>query len=207
MLKMECIAKEGQKDTFTLFVDMQPWRDIHTTIFGRKPRFPKCATLNEWEAQFQELEYRAAKQYALRRLSVKSYLISELHKSLEDRFISEKNIQRVIQDCVNFGFLNDQKWLEGFVRTQLGRRLGPQAIMMKLRAKGFSQEQAHEALSQLDTREGQQERIQHLLSTRYRKRDLSDYSTRQKVIASLIRKGYSFSEIKAAMSALASSNS
>jgi SOS response regulatory protein OraA/RecX len=51
-------------------------------------------------------------------------------------------------------------------------------------------------LGQLDGSESQEKHVLHLLKTRYSSRDLTQFKERNKVIASLIRKGFSFSIIR-----------
>lgn len=199
-MKIHCVADEGRYGVLNLYVDEELWREIHTAIFGRKPKLPmNCQSLNELKEQFAILEYRAATVYVLKRLSMKPYLTAELEKRMEERLVSSETIQRVITECQRLGYLNDQEWLDSFVRRHLARNLGPMAILMKLRAKGISQTIAQQLLDKFDHGEGRKERIHHLLATRYRSRDLSDFHTREKVIASLIRKGFSFSDIKDAI--------
>lgn len=195
-MKIFCKKKEGRAGTLTIYVDQEIWRDIHSTIFGRTPTFPaNCQTMADLEEWLLTAEYRGAFQYALKRLTLKSQPTIELQKSLETRLVSELNIQKVIAKCKEFGYLNDDDWLASFVRIQMSRKLGPYSIIMKLRAKGIHPEIAKELVEHMDNSEGQQERIAQLLATRYRNRDLSDNRIKQKVIASLIRKGFAYEEI------------
>lgn len=68
--------------------------------------------------------------------------------------------------------------------------MGPNAILRKLAGKGIASEDAFEAVQDLLDPEAQKEQIAHLLSTRYRRHDLSDFASREKVTASLVRKGF-----------------
>lgn len=199
-MKIECLPKDGRRGVFVIYIDDDLWREIHASIFGRKPSLPKTSTtLNEFAALFEQLEYRGAKQYALKRLTLKGQPSSELEMSLEERFVAPNTIKRVVEECRVLGYLNDQQWIESFIRCQLARKLGPQAIVMKLQAKGIAREVAKASVSQMADGEMQNQSIHQLLNTRYRSRDLTDYRTKQKVIASLIRKGYSIDVIRKAL--------
>lgn len=194
------LNKSEELNIFTVWVDDTPWRDLHTAIFGKRPGLPKqCESLKEWGLQFQELEYRAALQYAYKRLSIKPYLSEALSSSLQEKLVSPETATRVIEECQRQGFLNDSQWIESFIRRQLSHHYGPQTILAKLQSKGVSRTAAKEALSRLDGEEGQSERIHHLLQTRYRKHDLSDRRSRDKVIGALARKGFSLSVILCAL--------
>lgn len=140
--------------------------------------------------------YKSAMTYALKRLSVKSQPAIELRKKLKDRQVQDDIIDRIIEECQRLGYLNDEEWIQSFIRRQMARNLGPQAIEIKLRAKGICKEEYRNFLSALDNSELQEQRIHHLLETRYRSRDLTDIKSREKVIASLMRKGFSFHEIQ-----------
>ena len=199
-MKIEFRHKQDSSGEITIFVDGEPWREVHRSIFGRRPSIPKgCESLNELNEQFAEIEYRAAFLYALRRLSLKAHHITELKKNLETRLVSPSATQQVITECQRLGYLNDQEWLESFVRGNLAKNLGPHAILRKLRARGFSYEMAAQVLQSLDNAESQKDRVLHLLNTRFRSKDLSDYHTKEKVFASLIRKGFPLSEIHSAL--------
>ena len=41
-MKIVCSAKEGNRQVMTVFIDDEPWREIHSTIFGR---IPLCQTV------------------------------------------------------------------------------------------------------------------------------------------------------------------
>lgn len=201
-MKLEWEAKEGRRGVLTLYIDGEAWKEIHTSVFGRQPTLnTEYASQSDLEEYFEKAEYRAATVFVLKRLSIKAYLASELQNKLVEHYVSEATAERVIQECRRLGYLNDEEWLNGFVQRQIARKLGPMAILMKLRAKGVSQEKAEELVGALDNEDGRKERIMNLLTTRYRNRDLSDFKSREKVIASLIRKGFSFSDVKEAIRA------
>lgn len=113
-----------------------------------------------------------------------------LLRALRDRLVSESISERVVEECLKLGYLNDEEWTKSFVRLQSARKLGPRAIAQKLAAKGISKVAAEEALKVSGSKEQQKAAIAKLLSTRYRKRDLSDYKEKRKVVASLIRRGF-----------------
>lgn len=197
-MKISYQDKHGFRGVLILCIDDEPWREIHTTIFGRKPSLPqRCVTLTEFAEKFSGIEYQAAKGYAFKRLAMKMMSTSEMRKGLSQRLVSEGVAQRVIDECVRLGFLNEQVWLDAYVRSLIGRKYGPQTILYKLRSKGVPQDIADEVLEKLNgvDGEGNVTRIQQLLTTKYRSRNLSEYKERGKVIAALIRKGFSFDDI------------
>lgn len=199
-MKIECVPKDNDPAILVIHIDEEPWHEIHTTIFGRKPELPKnYSTLDDFYMQFEELEYKRGRVYAIKCLMLKSQLKGNLQKTLEKKCICKITAQRIVEECQKAGYLNDREWIEHFIQKQMAQRAGPQAILMKLRQKGVTEEQAKFALSKLDSEECQIVRVEELLNNRYHNRNLSDFREKQKVIASLARKGFSFSVIKSAL--------
>lgn len=195
-MEIKWIPKEGRRGILTLVVDEDPIRDIHTTIFGRAPTLPKCASLEELEAILHNLEYKAAKNYAIKRLSIKSQPSTEMDKALKERLVPENIREKIIEEFTNLGYINDEEWIEGFIRVQMIKKIGPKAIQQKLQAKGISSESISHLLEKYTSPQTQQEQIQQLLNTRYKSRDLTDYKQKQKVIASLLRKGFDYEVVR-----------
>lgn len=144
-------------------------------------------------------EFRKAKIYALKRLSSKAYLTKELRDSMLRKEFLPEHIERILDECRQLGYLNDNEWLDGFVRGQLSKKRGPQAIASKLYQKGFSREKIQAVVAALKDGHSQIDHIRDLLKSKYKKKDLSDYKEKQKVIASLARRGFSFDDILAAL--------
>lgn len=195
-MKISYTPKEGRRDVLTILVEEDVWRDVHQAIFGRRPKFPKeVASLSEWIEVFNKLEYQAVKQYVLRRLASQHYHSCQLHKLLIERLVQKVTIHAIIQECVNWGYLDDQAWIESFMRTHL-KRAGLRCVMAKLQAKGLPLETVREIAKQWQDPEEEKLAIQRLLQTRYRSKDLTQPKERQKVIAALMRKGYTFDAIR-----------
>lgn len=197
MLNIEIKPHKDRRSLLTIFVDDDPWRNIHTSIFGTRPTLPKnCLLIDEFSKSFTALEYKQAKNYAIRRLSQMNLPSAKLAKSLKERLVSEPTITLLIQNLSEEGFINDQEWVNSFVRVQSQRKMGPRAIAMKLASKGMASEQADEILRESLTDEKQRESIKQLLASRYRTRDLKDFHEKRKVIASLLRRGYDYSLVQ-----------
>lgn len=151
------------------------------------------------EKNDQAEAYRKALTYALRRLTAKSQLTAELRQAVLDKGHPSEIVEQVIAFCLQQGYLNDDAWLQQFIRYQIARKLSPQAIYQKLALKGVSRSKVKPWMEQLHPQESQQSVIEHLLATRYRTRDLSDRAEYQKVIAALYRKGFDLTLIKQAL--------
>ncbi len=144
----------------------------------------------------EEEEYRKAKIYAWKRLARKNQPTIELKKHLEDRSYSESIIERVIKECQSAGYLDDQAWIDAFVKRESSRNQSPRAIAFKLQQKRISKELIQEALNRLCGEETRTSSIRNLIAKKSKSMDLNERSQRDKLIANLLRKGFNLSEIR-----------
>ena len=136
--------------------------------------------------------YEQVKKYVYNKLARRSYPSSELRHLLCEQAAANDLIERVIDECQSHGYINDEEWTERFIASQARRGKGPHVIKQKLRAKGV--EVKTEGIASDQTAQ-----IQELLTTKYRTRDLQNPKERQKVAASLVRRGFDFEAIRSAL--------
>lgn len=189
--------KIGNKDCWEIFVDGEKWREVHRTIFGKNPVLSSPSSEKNLQSMFDELEYQRAKKYVLWRLSAQNYHSQLLSQLLRARLVQDHTINRVIDDCHKMHLLNDDSWLQSFMKKEL-KRYSLRVVLRKLHAKGFVSETL-EDLAQEWNSENEVMAIWHLLQTKYKKKDLTEVKERQKCIAALMRKGYSYEKIKRAL--------
>lgn len=198
-MKVCFVPSEEHKDALTLQLDDDYWCDVHTWIFGKRPSFPALfSDKDEFLTTFEETEKSLALKYALKRLSMRGYTAYEIEKMLKEKLVSEHNCKAVVAACAEYGYLHDEKWLAGYVKGQISRKQGPATIRQKLQLKGFSDETISDAIEELGT-DAQKEAIQKILTTRYRSKNLEDAKERNKIIGSLLRKGYSLDLVREAL--------
>ncbi|EFB42532.1 hypothetical protein pah_c004o015 [Parachlamydia acanthamoebae str. Hall's coccus] len=194
-MKITCFPS-AKKSHLIVSIDEEEWKSIHTSIWGHKPSLPQeCLAASLFEEQFYEMEYQATKQYVLRKLAVRSYFTQELRQSLLKVLVSDHTITRLIDEMTQKGYLDDQSHGERWIKSQAAKKWGPHIIAQKLKAKGVVIEGLPDLFESLYGADDRKKQIQLLLDRQAIKRNLSDYSQRQKAIASLIRKGFSTSEI------------
>lgn len=138
------------------------------------------------------MTYEEAKRQAYKRLSMRAYHSIEMRRYLTEKGASAEIIAQVIEELKRLGYINDNEWVAGMIRSLSSRKYGPKAIGYKLHLKGIPQE---EVIPHLKLLGGQHEQIRLLIDSKYKGRDLSLYKERQKVVSSLIRKGYDPSEV------------
>lgn len=190
--------KEGRKEYWEILIEGEKWREVHRTIFGKKPSFPSLSSADHLQSVFNEFEYRRVKGYVLWRLSAQSYHSEQLTKLLHERLVQPSTIERVLTEYKELGFLDDESWLQNFMRSQQ-KRYSLRSTLAKLHAKGLSTATIQHLAKEWKNPKEELQAIQHLLQTRYRSKDLSQYTSKQKVIVALIRKGYAFDQVQTAL--------
>lgn len=193
MAKFYQAPKEGSKNVQMLIFDEEPWREIRTEIFGRSE------LEIESKEDFKALEEKKVRQFILKKLSLRNYSSFELIKLLKSYQVTEVLIQALILEFQNLGYINDEDWIESFIRGAKAKKKGPFAIFHQLVEKGVDPERAKIALNQWDQKSDRALRIKKILESKGKRYDLADFKDRQKIIASLLRKGYSFEDVKIAI--------
>ena len=67
-LQIEIKPKEGCQSFWEILIDGEKWREVHRTIFGRKPKLPCVPSRADWQEAFDAFEYQKAKYFVLWRL-------------------------------------------------------------------------------------------------------------------------------------------
>lgn len=119
----------------------------------------------------------------IRKLAKKSYSSWELKKKCADI----PDIEAIVADLADKGYLNDKEWLSSFVRQGEAKGLSPLAIASKMRNKGIPRDVIEEALNTLDSEEA--------LKRAIAKKMRGKTPDRQKLIASLLRQGFSWEQV------------
>lgn len=181
-----------------IHVDGEKWREGHRTIFGRKPRFPSVSSEEDLNTIFNEFEYRRVKGYLFWRLAKQSYHSEQLIKLLEKKGVQLQTIDRVIDEFQEKMILDDLDWLEKSLRREL-KSSGLRVALSKLRRKGIPVETLQNFAKKWENPQNEVESIRLLLQKRCKTKDLSDPKVKQKVIASILRKGYGYEQVAQAM--------
>lgn len=185
--QISVVTVENKRNHLHLLVDGDAYAVVHADIFPKTVRFPIFNCLDQLREYFSELEYQQAKKFALKKLSRRSYPSPQLRQLLTERLVSSDNTERIIAMCQKLGYLHDESWETHFIEQQKRKGVGPRLIRDKLRMKGLNTTQVSD---------DQQPLIFRLLETRYRLRNLRDAKERNKVIASLIRRGFDLAMIQ-----------
>lgn len=196
-MKIEIRPHPEYKDLQEIYVDDVKVREIHRSVFGKTFSFPVPENPEEWERVFEALEYKRVRNYALWRLSVQSYHSEQLTKLLKERSVRLPLVSRIISEFRDLGFLDDRAWIDRFIRTHRPR-YSLNRIIAKLYSKGLSRETLDSISREQQNPDEELTSVLNLLKGRYRTKDLRKFEDKQKVIASLIRKGFPYDVVKSA---------
>ena len=133
----------------------------------------------------------ALRDRALNLLSYRPHSKKELYDKLVRKGVSPPDALEAVDWLSEYGFLDDHVYACSVARHYARKGYGPQRIRAELHRRGISREYWEEALSEIPD---MTEKIDRYISCR-----LTDSATRQdrqKVMASLGRRGFSHSEIR-----------
>ncbi len=150
------------------------------------------------EVQFSD-DIRKAVQLAIHYLGFRMRSEGELRAYLLKKEVEETFIPEVIEKMYHYKYLDDIEYAKAFVRTQIQTTdKGPTQIKRELKER-FIQEQDMEEALDLYTKEAQIEKVHHLIEKLMKKyKKDSSSQAKQKVEASIMRKGYTWEVISIA---------
>jgi len=145
----------------------------------------------------EDIEMRRAWLKALDLLSLRSHSQKELIVKLRRKY-SQETAEAVAHKAAELGLIDDEAFAEMYARELIERKkYGISRVKNELRLKGISSHIIESVIFSLDF--DSKESIINLVERKYA-RKLSDEKGRRQVIAALQRLGYSYSDIRAALS-------
>jgi regulatory protein len=152
------------------------------------------------EAELQQIRQSAeignAHDKALNYLDLRRRSIKELHDYLRRKEYEPEVINQVVDRLMRANLLNDEEFARAWVRDRLLLKpKSKRALSVELAQKGISRSVIDAVLIEME--EGSEQRaLEEAVSRKLRQ---TKYATRvndDKLIASLVREGYSYSDIK-----------
>lgn len=142
--------------------------------------------------------YDALLQKAVSLLNYRAYSRKELAEKLKLKTAcDEQELDAVLDRLVELGLLNDQIYAASVVRSCARKGYGRQRALAELSRRGVPKELRDEALTEMPDTEDALER-----QMRTRLRDPDDRDEVRKVSAAMIRRGYSWDEVRRALDRL-----
>lgn len=148
----------------------------------------------ELEALRSSAGLALCKTRAVELLSYRPMSAKELRDKLQQKGEAPENAEAAVAWLQEKGLLDDGRYAGMVVRHYAGKGYGQGRIRQELQRRGIPRDLREEALEQLPE---QEDKIASFLRSRLR--DPEDRAQVQKVSAALIRRGFSWEEIRAAL--------
>lgn len=151
----------------------------------------------DYEIITKELLPKRATKRAMNLLKERSYTKMQLVQKLKDNYYLDEYIEAAISYVESYGYIDDFMYASDFI-TYRSTQLSKRQIEQKLLQKGIDSKtisRAFEAFFEEGNKVEEEDQIQNFLEKK-RYILLEDEKQKQKVIASLLRKGFSMEAIR-----------
>ena len=150
-------------------------------------------TQEEWESLTDSIYYKKAVDKCYDLLSRRDHSVKELKTKLL-RTVDEKNADKAIEKMLEYGYLDDEKYARNLVKyLAQSRNMSKNHIKQEMFKRGIPNEIINSVMQ--DYEFDNVSCVVDLILTKYRNK-LNNEDGNKKVIASLMRKGFSYSDIK-----------
>lgn len=150
----------------------------------------------EWEELVDSINYKKAVNKCYDLLSRRDHSVKELRQKLL-RTSDEKNSDRAIEKMLEYGYLDDEKYAEKLLAHLLeNKKMSRAFIKQEMYKRGLSRDIISAALQNVEI--DNIPTIVDLINTKYRNKIQAENGS-EKVIQALMRKGFSYSDIRSAL--------
>ncbi len=135
-----------------------------------------------------------AKDTAFKYLGYKARTQYEIEKKLNEKEFSPEIIEKTVNLLLSYGYINDEVYAKKFISEKINYRgYGKHRIKYELKQRKIDDEIIDNLL--VDTYEDELQKAIKLATKKIKNKNM-DYKEKQKVVAYLQRRGYSFDIIK-----------
>lgn len=142
--------------------------------------------------------FDAAKFKAVTALSYTAHTARSLQRKLRQKGVAADAAQAAVDYVQQMGYIDDAGYARRYAEELFhSRRYGAVRVKQMLLQKGIDAQTAEQVIAECAPDAA--EPIGEILRTQYDQVDFSDYKQKQKVMAALARRGYTFDDIGAAI--------
>ena len=138
---------------------------------------------------------KKALEYAGKALSYRMLSEKQLYDKIIAKGFSEENAEYAVELFKKYGGINDEEYCESLIRTYKAKGYGEKRIAQKLREAGIDRELSSERMEDF---EPDYSKMQKYIASKI-KSENPDRQTVKKVFDGLLRKGFSYSQVKEAL--------
>lgn len=197
-MKCETLPHPTYPRAFAILLDGQPHAKVHASIVGKRFKAPdEFVNQTELFTWLNEHLTTNSRRYVLWRLSKAPMSVSKLRQMLKEKWIPEEISEELIANFIRLGILNDEAYAQQLMRRKKRSLCGSKAIHLACLQQGLDPTLATSAYAQSTTIEEEQAAI--LTFARKKGHPASTPKEKQKIIAALMRRGFSYGAIKDAL--------
>ena len=192
--------KQGRGNKIHLFIDDE-YRITTTASFFAENYYADNSEIDEeeWQELVDKINYSKALNKCYDLLSRRSHSVKELKDKLLKIFDADIT-ERAIAQMIDYGYLDDEAYAKELFDYLVNvKKLSERFIILEMNKRGISAEIYNELIDGADI--DNVGTAFDIISSKYL-RKLSEEGGRQKVIAAMARKGFSYSDITAALERL-----
>lgn len=120
---------------------------------------------------------------------------SELRMKLKQGYFPSEAIELAIEYVKSYGYLNDERYALNYIRMKKNSK-SKNAIIYELSIKGISKEVINLYMEEEFSYEDEEEAIKKLIYKKTKNPEELPIEKKQKIIASICRKGFSYEKVK-----------
>ena len=198
-MSLDLKFKESDPTTLLLIWEKEVWREVKKSVFFTAlKRLPSHLTKGDFLSHFAQVEERLVKSYAYRCLSKRPLLSRQLATKLKEAGFSEPVVAKTVEQCQARGWIDDAAEIQRQIAKEQRKGRGKTAIFFKLKGKeGMDLALVQKCLNEMG---GEEEALQIALKKQIGKGALAHPYEKQKVIAKLVRRGFSLDAVFKALS-------
>ena len=137
----------------------------------------------------RRLEAAALREYAVGLLGRRALSTGEVRRKLKDRAQDASDIEPLLHDLRELGFLNDERFAEHYAARRLSNEgFGAQRVLRDLQQRRVASPIAQEAVREAFAETDEVQLIEAYLQRRYRAKDLPAFLAEEKNLASAFRR-------------------
>lgn len=194
---MKLNFKDGKANKIHIFIDEEYRLTVDRDFIAASPYHENMEIDEEELAELERaVSSRRAFNKAVDLLSRRDYAKGELLLKLRQKGFSEGS-EEAVEKLEGYGYIDDRRFAEKYANELVRlKNFGKRRIVQELMKKGISRDIIDEVMNEI---EFDSESLVSLIERKYA-RSLGDEKGVRRTVNALVRKGYSYSEIREALS-------